>query len=1287
MLAQTVVCPGCRTELKLKAKSLAGRTEAPCPVCKVRIPLAPAVTQPTSDTDASVADRTQRAPGAPPLPQVFAFLAPPRQPDEIGRLAHYRVLGELGRGGMGVVFRAEDAHLRRPVALKVMLPQYAANPTDKARFLREARAQAQVEHDHVATIFQVGEDRVPYLAMPLLKGLSLSEALRANPLVPLPSAVRIAREMAEGLAAAHEKGLIHRDIKPGNVWLEGKQLRVKILDFGLARAAAATGPNEAVTQQGAVVGTPAYMSPEQARGEPLDARSDLFSLGTVLYQMMTGRQPFRSSNTTAILIAVATEQPPNPATVTPAVPPALDALTMALLAKDPAFRPQTAEDVAGHLRAIEAEMRAAEAPASGSGYVAVPMPAPAPGGGPNPWSQLDDATEAEGAELQPVVSSSTRHTSSGRHAAVKVPARRQSRPSRRPVYLAAAAFAAVLALGITAIAAYLLTDTGTVAVEITDAETESRYRSGRLVLAAGGRDRYTLTAADRTLSVGSGTYTVRIDGAEVNAEPREISVKRGEPTKVWLTAPPKPATTTNPPSPKKEPAPNRDADRRGAEFVIRAGGGVRINGGIQLYRNANLLPAGDFRLTYVDLTNCPRATDDGLAALKDCRDLTGLMLSRTPVTDAGLAHFKDHTEIADLWLANTAVGDAGLAHLKNCKRLANVNLSTSRVGDAGLAAIKDCKDTLYSLHAGDTRVTDAGLAHFAGTTGLTYLNLMNTAATDAGLAHFAANKKLGMLWLRGLNITDAGLAHFAECVNLAQLSLADTPITDAGLAHFKNCKSFGGVYLNGTKITDAGLEHLKGCPRLTLLYLGGTKVTDAGLEHLRESKSLSTLNANNTGLTDAAADALARFTALSYLNVAQTQVGKDGVAKLRKELPNCTIDWNGGTVGARIAPPGGEPDRVAAEYVIDVGGSYKINNEARVRRTEALPAAPFSLTYVSLFENKKVTDAGLAALAGCRGLKYLSLNRTTVGDAGVAHLKDCRELTGLYLQRTRVTDAGLAVFDGLTTLHGLNVAATAVTDAGLAYFKDCKDLKWLHVYDTAITDAGLAPFGACKDLATLGVYRTAFSDAGAAHFKDCKEIADLWVNDTKITDAGLVHFKGCKNLTQLYAGGNPITDAGLANFKDCPGLTKLSLGRTKVTDAGLAHFAGRRLLNHLSLSDTPITDAGLAHFADCPLLAEVWVNDTAVTDAGLAHFKDCLRITLLSLANTKVTDAGVTQMVKYRSLSELNLSGTPVTDAAVAALSECKSLTSLNLTRTKVTADGVAELRKALPACRVEWDN
>jgi WD40 repeat protein len=281
------------------------------------------------------------------------FLAPAQAGDEIGRLGPYRVLKVLGHGGMGVVFLAEDIQLQRRVALKVMLPTLAASESARQRFIREARAAAAIEHDHIVPIFQVGEDRgIPFLAMPFLQGEPLDVRLVRERLLPLPEVLRIGREIAEGLQAAHERGLVHRDIKPGNVWLEGDRRRVKILDFGLARSAA---DESHLTQQGAIVGTPSYMAPEQATGGRVDQRCDLFSLGCILYRLATGELPFQGTDAIATLLAVSTEQPPSPQVRNPRVPRPLSDLIMRLLEKDPAKRPANAQKVVQALQQIDAD--------------------------------------------------------------------------------------------------------------------------------------------------------------------------------------------------------------------------------------------------------------------------------------------------------------------------------------------------------------------------------------------------------------------------------------------------------------------------------------------------------------------------------------------------------------------------------------------------------------------------------------------------------------------------------------------------------------------------------------------------------------------------------------------------------------------------------------------------------------------------------------------------------------------------------------------------------------------
>ncbi|WP_442511923.1 protein kinase domain-containing protein [Novipirellula sp. SH528] len=283
--------------------------------------------------------------------QFATLLRDAESPAELGRLGGYRVLEVLGTGGMGMVFRAEDIELRRMVALKVIKPS-AVHHTDAAdRFLREAQAAAAIEHENIVAIYQVGRDRdVPFIAMPLLKGESMEETLVREGAMDELRAVRIGHQIAEGLSAAHRSNLIHRDIKPDNLWLVDGDARVKILDFGLARE---IERDAGFTRTGVVVGTPRYMAPEQALGEEVDHRSDLFSLGSVLYRMVSGKTPFRGKNVTSVLMAVAKAEPKPIQQRTPGMDSEFADLIMHLLSKDPEARPQSAQDVADRLALIE----------------------------------------------------------------------------------------------------------------------------------------------------------------------------------------------------------------------------------------------------------------------------------------------------------------------------------------------------------------------------------------------------------------------------------------------------------------------------------------------------------------------------------------------------------------------------------------------------------------------------------------------------------------------------------------------------------------------------------------------------------------------------------------------------------------------------------------------------------------------------------------------------------------------------------------------------------------------
>jgi eukaryotic-like serine/threonine-protein kinase len=552
----------------------------------------------------------------------LGFLAPASRPGSLGRIGHYEVLQVLGRGGFGTVLRAFDDVLQRVVAVKVLASHMAATSPARKRFLREARSSAQVRHENVVQIYEVGETPLPYLVMEFIPGETLQQRIDRSGPLDVAAVLRIGRQIAEGLAAAHATDLIHRDIKPGNILLEGGTQKVKITDFGLARAADDASP----TQSGVIAGTPMYMAPEQAKGESLDHRADLFSMGSVIYQMTAGRPPFRSNSTLAVLKRVAEDTPRAIREIIPETPTWLCDIISKLHAKNPDDRFSTAREVADLFADCEAQLKA-------SNRVKLAF------------------------TIRPVE-------------AVPVP---MSRPTGWK-WLVAGLLIAFFSVA--------------VAVAVTEATGLTRLFRREIVVAGPGPS--DVTAA-----------------ADVPA-PKE---------------PPK--AIANPPV--------GDPDERAANYVLRIGGGVRVQDKAGDIRVSSDLPENPFRLTRVLLNANPRVTDAGLMNLAGCKNLTHVELACPGVTDDGLAHLSGCENLLRLNLHdNERITDAGLVHLKACRKLTHLLLSNViQISDAGLVHLKN-HPLLENLLLYGTQVTDAGLIHLTGLTQLTTLSLNDTKVTRAG---------------------------------------------------------------------------------------------------------------------------------------------------------------------------------------------------------------------------------------------------------------------------------------------------------------------------------------------------------------------------------------------------------------------------------------------------------------------------------------------------------------------------------------------------------------------------
>jgi Leucine-rich repeat (LRR) protein len=963
----------------------------------------------------------------------LTFLQPATRPDSLGRIGHYEVLEVLGKGGFGIVFRAFDEQLQRVVAVKVLAPALAATSPARKRFLREARSSAKVRHENVVQVYAVEEQPLPYLVMEFIPGETLQQRLdRIGPL-EVPEVVQLGRQIAVGLAAAHRTGLIHRDIKPGNILIEaGPHPHVKITDFGLARAA----DDASVSQSGIIAGTPMYMAPEQASADPLDHRADLFSLGSVLYAMCTGRPPFRAPTTLAVLKRVAEDTPRPIREIIPEVPQWLCDLIAKLHAKKPEDRFGSAQEVADLLRQYLAQTQA-PAPVKAPPQVAAPAAVQKT---PPPQETTDAA-----------------------------PALRRPRWRSRRWAAAAVVLALLGALGFTEATGVtdvrgavirLFSPQGTLVVEVDDPEVSVKIDGSELVITGAGA---------KEIRLKPGRYTVEAskDGKIVSRELVTITKSGKQVVRVSQ----EPATV------QKTAAEKKDPDRCAAEYLLSIGGKVWVNGGPAFHegpgflgepgkeiKTAADLPGEPFRLTGIGLGDNQQVTDAGLAVLRNCKNLTLLELTGTPVTDAGVTHIPNCRE---LWLQRTPlftdaalahlkeckglgelhlvrlpkVTDAGLAHLKHCQTLTFLNLDSTPVTDAGLVQLKDCKNlTWLGLHNNE-RITDAGLADLAGLDKLTFLNLDNTKVTAKGveaLAKVLPKCKIewdggviepkasldpdrraaeyvlsigGMIKVDGddreIRVT-ADLPRGAIALTLVNLTM-NKQVTDTGLAGFKDCKNLTWVslYMCG-QITDAGMAHFKDSKGLKELYLEGVRLTDAGLAVFKDCKNLTQLQLGNT----------------------------------------------------------------------------------------------------------QVTDDGLAYLKDCKNLMGIQLLNQPVTDAGLAHLKDCKRLTYLDLRATRVTDAGLAYFKDCKDLTRLSLSGTSITNAGSAVFKDCKKLTLVFLDHTSITDAGVSVFKDCKNLTELHLTGTQASDACLVDVKDCKALKLLGVRNTNVSAAGINTLKkalpGCK---------------------------------------------------------------------------------------------------------------------------------------------------------------------------------
>lgn len=722
-------------------------------------------------------------------------------PTQVGS---YRIIRELGRGGMGMVLEADDIRLNRRVALKLITAQDASDGRARARFLQEARAVAQIEHPNVVPILHIDEDGgMLFIVMPLLKGETLDARLHREKRLSPSEVARIGREVASGLVAAHAVGLVHRDIKPANIWLDADTGRARILDFGLAKPVDNSNPTAALTDTGVIVGTPYYMAPEQAEGRELDSRTDLFSLGAVLYQAATGRRPFQGETKLAILIAVTKDTPPEPKSLAPDLPPHLSRLIRSLLEKDRRVRPTSAVEVLAKL--------------------SEPIPTPA----------------------QPVRKS----------------------PTHWWAFAAGLLLTALVAGAAVVVIKFRGPDGKEHDLNVEDGDTVKLDPNGKpVVIPAPNKPDFDRKAAEYAISIG-GTVRVNGDNKPIAAAgelPKgEFSLQwvdlsnNNQVTDAGL------ANFKSSTRIKYLDLHASSVTDVGLANFSGCKDLVYLDLNDAPITDAALVHFKDCKtLEYLGLSRL-QIRGNGLAYFKGIKTLTHLHLLDAQVNDAMLSNFKDCEKLMFLELHRTRVTDDGLAHFKCCKNLMYLRLTDTNVTDTGLGYFKDCAG-LREIRVAGTQITTDGLAPFKAhpiwtlvevsgpkITGVEVGDLVKTmpqwkiiwngnvvrdpkfADPDSWAALYVVNYG-GRVRLNGAERELRYPSEFPkEQYRLTTISLRNNPvIVDNHIKLFSRGRNFVMLDLFNTAVGDEALTALKECQQLTTLNVRKTQVTVAGVTEL-----------------------------------------------------------------------------------------------------------------------------------------------------------------------------------------------------------------------------------------------------------------------------------------------------------------------------------------------------------------------------------------------------------------------------------------------------------------------
>ena len=1224
-------------------------------------------------------------------PNLSFLLQPSDKPGSIGTLGHYEVIEILGHGGFGIVLKAFDQKLQRLVAIKVMNPQLAATSPPRKRFLREARAAAAIRHENVVQVYSVEEQPLPYLVMEYIHGQTLQEKLDAVGPLEIHEVLHIGRQIAAGLAAAHAIGLIHRDIKPSNTLIEqGNEGRVKITDFGLARAA----DDASLTRTGVISGTPMYMAPEQALGHPLDYRSDLFSLGSVLYVMACGRPPFRAANTIAVLRRVAEDTPRPLREIIPEIPDWLVAIVTRLHAKRPEERFESARVVAELLARHLAELQQ-----HGTGI------------------PLTDSSISSSAVtiVSPVASSSSPTTAKSE---LTQQARNATAATMQPS-------------------------------EVSSANSRQR----RLITTAGligalfaGFVLSELAGLTHLTRRVPGTYHISDLAHRDSANP--VGAIESKDSAIGSHATPANAT----------PAAVADVDREIARLVLSAGGRCRVEGEIlseEHVGSIEQLPVRPYRLTSIEFERVPVSLAL-LRRLPELTGLTRLVLWSVPVGDEALPILGRVESLKMLVLVNLPITDAGLTDLRQLPQLKRLTVEDcSGVTSAGLHSL--IAVSLEHLNVGGTQIGGDDwklLSQFSTLKSLAFEHARDF--DDEDLRQICRLSQLTSLGLSGTGVSNDGLKYLAGMPELSELTVSHNPqLTDAAVEPLSRLTTLKTLRVDQTGLTFEGVFRLrKALPQSHIIsdavWRGwpadapspAMAPFDAEQARKHQDEWAMYLDVpvdytNSIGMkfrlippgeflfgagqeeTGAALREAPPDSQPGYKVVVDSESPRHHVVLTRPlyvgvlEVRQQDFERVTGRNPSYFSPNGPHPSRItglncgllpvdtvtwndAVEFCARLSQleqrkpKYDVTGDTITLRDGDGYELPTEFQWE--FACRAGTDTRFSSGDTETDLRKVAWfyqsagqNMHTVGQlaANPFGLHDMHgnasEWTGSAFEDARRGWPAAAVVDPIgPELPGRSGCVRGGNwDDGPPFCRSASRGPYTRTASNykvgfrvslpvnAVNQATKAPIVADPErraaewVLGIGGQLTLAAGNTVQELAGKEAIARLPVSTFVVQKIRL-------------ESNNAVTDEGLAQLKGLRGVTFLDLSGTGVSDAGLPHLSELITLETLHLSTTMVSDDGLDHLLPLVNLRQLQFYGSRLTDRGMTAIAKMTTLRNLGPGNNlAITDKGVEALGVLVDLEYIDLGGTRVSDTCLPLLAKLPRLKGFALNRTSVTSQGV----------------